>query len=166
MEPDPDDEVERGREAALARREALSSAERERMEATVADLLDLFGKAHAMAVLRTFALSTGPWRFSELEDELGVSPNTLSARLGELVSAGLLVRRSYDEIPPRVEYEATEKAEALFPAFGHIHRWAEEHRLEPVGADDEATSDAAGTPDAPDGTTDESPGESTAADDD
>jgi DNA-binding HxlR family transcriptional regulator len=30
-----------------------------------------------------------------------------------------------------VEYEATEKARALFPAFGHFYRWAEENRLEP-----------------------------------
>jgi DNA-binding HxlR family transcriptional regulator len=138
---DPD--LPHGREAAIAKRESLSAEERERMEATVADLLELFGKAHTIGILRTFALSTESWRFSELEEELGISPNTLSARLKELVAAGLLTRTSYDEIPPRVEYEATEKAEALFPAFGHIHRWAHEHRLEP--ADDEAESDTTAT---------------------
>lgn len=136
---DPD--VERGREAALERREALSPEERERMEETVVELLDLFGKAHTIAILRTFALSTGPWRFSELEDELGISPNTLSERLKGLVAAGLLVRRSYDEIPPRVEYETTEKADALFPAFGHIHRWAHEYRLEPADGAATGTTD-------------------------
>jgi DNA-binding HxlR family transcriptional regulator len=128
MNPD----LPHGREAAIAKRESLTPAERERMEATVAELLDLFGKAHTIGILRTFALSTESWRFSELEEELGISPNTLSERLKELVAAGLLTRTSYDEIPPRVEYEATEKAEALFPAFGHIHRWAHEHRLEPA----------------------------------
>lgn len=122
---------EANRAAACARREALPPADRERVEATVSDLLDLLGKAHAMALLREFAFADGPLRFSELEAALGVSPNTLSARLRELTAAGLLSRRAYDELPPRVEYRPTATAEALFPAFGYIHRWATEHRLEP-----------------------------------
>ncbi|MFB6205598.1 MAG: winged helix-turn-helix transcriptional regulator [Haloglomus sp.] len=145
-----DSDLPRGREEAIAKRESLSTEERERMEATVSDLMDLFGKAHTIAVLRTFALSTEPWRFSELEDELGISPNTLSERLKELVAAGLLTRTSYDEIPPRVEYEATEKAEALFPAFGHIHRWAHEHRLEPADGETESDSGETATTEADD----------------
>jgi cell division control protein 6 len=32
--------------------------------------------------------------------------------------------RPYDEVPPRVEYTPTEKAESLFPAFAHLHYWA------------------------------------------
>jgi DNA-binding HxlR family transcriptional regulator len=132
----------RGREAAKARRDALSPEERERVERTVVDLLDLLGKAHTMAVLREFAFAEGPLRFSDLEDALGVSPNTLSARLRELVDAGLLDRRSYDEIPPRVEYRPTRKAEALFPAFGHFHRWAVEYDLEPTDCDDTSEPEA------------------------
>lgn len=131
----------RGREAAKARRDALSPEERERVERTVVDLLDLLGKAHTMAVLKAFAFSEEPLRFSELEARLGVSPNTLSERLKELTAAGLLHRESYGEVPPRVEYEATEKARALFPAFGHFYRWAEEHRLD---EDDETTTPPAG----------------------
>ncbi|XVH32664.1 winged helix-turn-helix transcriptional regulator [Haloferacaceae archaeon DSL9] len=41
-----------------------------------------------------------------------------------LTDAGLLSRQRYDEAPPRVEYAATPKAEALFPAFGRFHLWA------------------------------------------
>lgn len=119
-----------GREAARARRDALSPAERDRVEQTVVDLLDLLGKAHTMAVLKTFAFSEEPLRFSELEARVGVAPNTLTERLKELTAAGLLHRESYDEVPPRVEYEATEKARALFPAFGHFYCWAETHRLD------------------------------------
>ncbi|WP_135822700.1 winged helix-turn-helix transcriptional regulator [Halostella litorea] len=118
-----------GRQEAAALREALDPAERERVERTVADLLDLLGKAHAMAVLREFAFADGPLRFSDLEDALGVSPNTLSERLAAFTEAGLLHRRQYDEIPPRVEYEPTERAEALFPVFGHLHRWAVDYDL-------------------------------------
>jgi DNA-binding HxlR family transcriptional regulator len=117
------------RDEARALRESLEPAERERVEATVADLLDLLGKAHSMAVLSAFAFAEGPLRFSDLEDELDVAPNTLSTRLKELTGGGLLERRSYDEIPPRVEYTPTEKAEALFPVFAHLHHWAIEYDL-------------------------------------
>ncbi|AUX10602.1 MarR family transcriptional regulator [Halalkaliarchaeum desulfuricum] len=46
-----------------------------------------------------------------------------------MTDAGLLSRTAYDEVPPRVEYEPTEKARALFPAFGHLHVWAHEYEL-------------------------------------
>jgi DNA-binding HxlR family transcriptional regulator len=120
---------DRGPEAARARRDALEPAERERVERTVADLFELLGRAHAMAVLKEFAFAAEPLRFSELEERLGTPPNTLTERLKELTAAGLLTRRAYDEVPPRVEYETTAKARALFPAFGHFFRWAEDHSL-------------------------------------
>jgi len=117
------------REQAEALRESFDPDERERIEETVADLLDLLGKTHAMAVLSAFAFAEGSLRFSELEAELGAAPNTLSTRLGELTDADLLDRQAYDEIPPRVEYTPTARAEALFPAFAHLHHWAIEHEL-------------------------------------
>ena len=61
-------------------------------------------------------LSEGPRRFSELEHACpGISPRTLSERLRSLESEGMLVRRSYAESPPRVEYELTAKGEGLAP---------------------------------------------------
>ena len=61
-------------------------------------------------------LSEGARRFSELEHAcVGISPRTLSERLRVLEAEGILVRRSYPESPPRVEYELTEKGEALLP---------------------------------------------------
>lgn len=122
----------RTRETASALRDRLKPGERERVERTVAELLDLFGRAHAMAVLSAFAFAGEPLRFSALEDRLEVPANTLSERLRELVEAGLLRREAYDEVPPRVEYEPTEKGHAVFPAFGHLHAWAIEYDLEPV----------------------------------
>ena len=120
---------ELSREEATELRDSLEPAERERVRETVATLLDLLGKAHAMAVLSEFAFAGEPLRFSDLEAELDVAPNTLSARLRDMTDAGLLKRESYDEMPPRVEYEPTPKAKALFPVFGHLHRWAIENRL-------------------------------------
>ena len=71
-------------------------------------------------------LSEGPRRFTELERSCrGISPRTLSERLRALETEGILVRRSYAESPPRVEYELTAKGEGLLPiidamrSFGH-----------------------------------------------
>jgi DNA-binding HxlR family transcriptional regulator len=113
-------------------RAAIPEAEVERIDETISHLLSLLGKAHTMAVLREFADSDTPLRFSEIEDSLGISPNTLSERLKELTAAGLLTRTAYNEIPPRVEYEATDRARALFPIFGHLAEWARTHELDTV----------------------------------
>jgi DNA-binding HxlR family transcriptional regulator len=115
------------REQAVALRASFAPAERERIERTVAGLLDLLGKAHAMAVLSAFA--EGSLRFSDLETQLEVPPNTLSAQLSDLSGAGLLDRESFSEVPPRVEYTPTAKAESLFPVFAHLHHWAIEYDL-------------------------------------
>jgi DNA-binding HxlR family transcriptional regulator len=61
-------------------------------------------------------LSEGARRFSELEHSCaGISPRTLSERLRLLEDDGIVNRRSYAESPPRVEYELTDKGEALLP---------------------------------------------------
>ena len=60
-------------------------------------------------------LTTGTKRFSELERSLvGISPKTLSERLSALESEGILQRKTYAEVPPKVEYSLTEKGQALF----------------------------------------------------
>ena len=73
-------------------------------------------------------LSEGPRRFSELEHSCaGISPRTLSERLRALEGEGIVERRSYPESPPRVEYQLTDKGEALLPIidamreFGHSY---------------------------------------------
>ena len=76
-------------------------------------------------------LSEGARRFSELEHSCtGISPRTLSERLRALEHEGIVVRRSYAESPPRVEYELTDKGEALLPiidAMRHFgHEWLAE----------------------------------------
>ena len=125
----PDLSAGLSREEAIALRESFDPEEEERISHTVAELLDLLGKAHTMAVLSAFAFAEGPLRFSNLETELDVAPNTLSTRLQDLTKAGLLDRKAYDEVPPRVEYTPTEKAESLFPVFAHLHHWAMEYEL-------------------------------------
>jgi DNA-binding HxlR family transcriptional regulator len=71
-------------------------------------------------------LSEGPRRFSQLEHSCaGISPRTLSERLRVLEDEEIVLRRSYPESPPRVEYALTDKGQALLPIidamreFGH-----------------------------------------------
>jgi DNA-binding HxlR family transcriptional regulator len=61
-------------------------------------------------------LADGRSRFCELERSLqGISPRTLSLRLRALEEEGIVERRTYPEVPPRVEYALTEKGRALVP---------------------------------------------------
>jgi DNA-binding HxlR family transcriptional regulator len=61
-------------------------------------------------------LAEGSRRFCELERSLeGISPRTLSLRLRALEDNGIVERRTYPEVPPRVEYALTEKGQALVP---------------------------------------------------
>ena len=88
-------------------------------------------------------LSEGPRRFTQLEHSCkgisprtlserlralehacaGISPRTLAERLRWLEAEGIVVRRSYAESPPRVEYELTEKGDALKPIIDEMRRF-------------------------------------------
>ncbi|WP_224269221.1 winged helix-turn-helix transcriptional regulator [Haloprofundus salinisoli] len=107
----------------------------ERDTQTMSALLNLLGKKHTIVILHQFATGDGPFRFSDLEEAVDIAPNTLSNRLQELTAVGLLTRKAYNEIPPRVEYTATEKAEELAPVFWYLGVWTERHDLEPISAD-------------------------------
>jgi DNA-binding HxlR family transcriptional regulator len=61
-------------------------------------------------------LADGRSRFCELERSLeGISPRTLSLRLRALEEEGVVARKTFPEVPPRVEYALTEKGRALVP---------------------------------------------------
>lgn len=69
-------------------------------------------------------LSDGHTRFCELERSLdGISPRTLSLRLRALEEEGVLERRTYPEVPPRVEYALTEKGLALLPIIEQMREY-------------------------------------------
>lgn len=83
-------------------------------------------------ILHVFHSDPTSHRFVDLQERLRISPNTLSERLRDLVEAGLLTRTACNEIPPRVDYAATEKALALAPVFESLAAWATNHDLKPV----------------------------------
>ncbi len=75
-----------------------------------------------MLVIRD--LANGRTRFCELERSLeGISPRTLSLRLRALEDGGVVERRTYSEVPPRVEYALTDKGEALLPIIEQMREY-------------------------------------------
>ena len=51
----------------------------------------------------------------------------LAATVRDLEQAGLVVRKVYPEVPPRVEYSLTRKGESLIPLLEHLVEWAEKN---------------------------------------
>ncbi len=78
-------------------------------------------------------LAAGRTRFCELERSLeGISPRTLSLRLRGLEEHGIVERKTYPEVPPRVEYLLTPKGTALLPVIEDMRSYGREW----LGADD------------------------------
>lgn len=65
-----------------------------------------------------------PIRFGELKRNIeGITNTMLTSSLRELESDGLVSRKQFNEIPPRVEYSLTEKGKALLPVFYEMTKW-------------------------------------------
>ena len=80
-------------------------------------------------------LSEGHSRFCELERSLaGISPRTLSLRLRALEEEGIVERRTFPEVPPRVQYELTRKGQALLPLIEDMRQYGREW----LGVDDDS----------------------------
>lgn len=64
-------------------------------------------------------------RYSELRKEMGnITDAVLSASLKELITNGIVIRKSYDEIPPRVGYSLSEKGRSVVPILQSICKWS------------------------------------------
>ncbi len=84
--------------------------------------LDLVGDKWTLLIIRD--LAGGPRRFVELQRVLpGISTEQLRSRLNRMVADGLLTRQRYREVPPRVDYELTERARDVLPVVGALSRW-------------------------------------------
>jgi DNA-binding HxlR family transcriptional regulator len=87
--------------------------------------LDLVGDKWTLLIVRD--LAAGPRRFVELQRILpGISTEQLRSRLNRMVADGMLTRQRFREVPPRVDYELTERARELLPVLGELARWGYE----------------------------------------
>ncbi|MGH2859066.1 MAG: winged helix-turn-helix transcriptional regulator [Solirubrobacteraceae bacterium] len=84
--------------------------------------LDLVGDKWTLLIVRD--LMSGPRRFVELQRVLpGISTEQLRSRLNRMVADGMLTRKRYREVPPRVDYELTARARELAPVLAELARW-------------------------------------------
>ena len=74
-----------------------------------------------------------PVRFNQMQRYLGrVADKTLSQNLKELERDGLIRRKMYPEVPPRVEYSLTERGSSLVRVLDRLCDWGIEHRDDPI----------------------------------
>jgi DNA-binding HxlR family transcriptional regulator len=90
-------------------------------------------------------LKDGPLRYSELRSGLlrgltgtpEIAPRVLSRELKALTASGLVDRKDYGVVPPKVEYRLTAKGRSFVPVVSAIREWGERH-LKDVAAAPEA----------------------------
>ncbi len=93
---------------------------------SIARTLEVVGERWTLLVLRE-ALS-GTRRFDEFQKRLGIARNVLQSRLERLVEEDVLVRRPYQERPPRYEYVLTPAGRDLLSVMIALMRWGDAHR--------------------------------------
>lgn len=78
-------------------------------------------------------LLDGTKRFGELKKSIGsVSQKVLTANLRSMEDSGLLTRKVYAEVPPRVEYTLTETGYSLKPILDAMVKWGTEYKQKVV----------------------------------
>ena len=86
--------------------------------------MELFGGKWNSRIICVLA-TLGTLRYSELRKEMGnISDAVLASTLKELIASGIVLRKSYNEIPPKVEYSLSEKGRSIVPILQSICKWA------------------------------------------
>ena len=81
-------------------------------------------------VLILWNLMNGTMRFGELKKSIGtVSQKVLTAQLRDMEKKGLLTRKVYAEVPPRVEYTLTETGYSLKPVLDAMWAWGADYKV-------------------------------------
>lgn len=88
-------------------------------------VIETVAKRYSLQVIALLG-ANGPMRYSDLEERLRVtSTSTFADRLSELAAEGLIERRSFDEVPPRVEYSLTPRGRELEERIQPLLEWAD-----------------------------------------
>jgi DNA-binding HxlR family transcriptional regulator len=95
------------------------------MPCPIAHALDQAGEWWSLLILRD--AFQGLSRFGEFRSSLGISENSLTRRLGDLVDNGLLERRPYQERPTRYAYVLTDAGRDFLPVLVGLAKWGQKH---------------------------------------
>jgi DNA-binding HxlR family transcriptional regulator len=86
----------------------------------------LIGNKWKILVVRD--LLGGTKRFKELQRSIGCSQKVLTDNLRELENDGLVSRKVYAEVPPRVEYSMTKLGNSLSPILDSMAKWGTDYK--------------------------------------
>ena len=101
-----------------------STAKQELPACPIETTLTLISDKWKVLILRD--LMNGTLRFGELKKSIGhVTQKVLTAQLRQMEASGLLTRKVYAEVPPRVEYTLTELGYSLKPVMDALGKWGE-----------------------------------------
>jgi len=90
----------------------------------VRDIMDRFGDKWSLLAILNLGYS-GKTRFNELKGKIdGISQRMLTVTLRSLERDGLITRKIYAEVPPRVEYELTQLGRGLLQQIFELAQWA------------------------------------------
>jgi len=90
--------------------------------------LDRVGDKWSMLVIDMFG-RFGTLRFNEINNHIGsISQKMLTVTLKTLEADGLVSRKLYPQIPPKVEYSLTEFGRSILPSFAMLKEWASENK--------------------------------------
>ena len=106
-----------------------STAKQELPACPVETTLTLISDKWKVLILRD--LMNGTLRFGELKKSIGhVTQKVLTAQLRQMEANGLLTRKVYAEVPPRVEYTLTELGYSLKPVMDALWEWGENYQAQ------------------------------------
>ena len=96
-------------------------------ECPVATTVSLIGSKWKLLIMRN--LLARPWRFNELQKSIdGISQKALTEALRSMVDDGIVIRKAYPEVPPRVEYSLTELGESMRPIIKAMEDWGSAYK--------------------------------------
>ena len=96
-------------------------------ECPVATTVSLIGSKWKLLIMRN--LLGRPWRFNELQKSIdGISQKALTEALRSMVADGIVIRKAYPEVPPRVEYSLTELGESMRPIIKAMENWGSAYK--------------------------------------
>ncbi len=90
--------------------------------------MSLIQGKYKMFILYTL-MEFGVVRFNEMHKYIGgITYKTLSSTLKQLEADGLIVRKEYPQIPPKVEYSLSERGQSLMPILDQMCEWGDRNR--------------------------------------
>ena len=96
-------------------------------ECPVATTVLMIGSKWKLLIMRN--LLGRPWRFNELLKSIdGISQKSLTDALRSMEADGLVARKVYPEVPPRVEYSLTELGESMRPIIKSMEEWGNTYK--------------------------------------